>query len=82
VGNILGSPIGALSLLTINEIIRAAGIDSNIQTVISGALLCFFIVLQSVIIWLRDKTALRLPAALPITRNPESGKGWRWSWRK
>ncbi|MDR1796809.1 MAG: sugar ABC transporter permease YjfF [Clostridiales Family XIII bacterium] len=56
VGNILGSPIGALSLLTINEIIRAAGIDSNIQTIISGFLLCFFIVLQSVIIWLRDRS--------------------------
>jgi simple sugar transport system permease protein len=55
VGNILGSPIGALTLLTINETIRAVGIDSNIQTIISGFLLCFFIVLQSVIIWLRDK---------------------------
>jgi len=55
VGNLIGSPIGALSLLTINEIIRAAGINSNYQAIISGLLLCVFIVLQSTVVWLRGK---------------------------
>jgi simple sugar transport system permease protein len=53
VGNMIGSPIGALSLLVINEIIRAAGINSNYQAIISGLLLCLFIVLQSAVIWIR-----------------------------
>jgi len=63
VGNLIGSPIGALSLLTINEIIRAAGINSNYQAVISGLLLCVFIVLQSAVVWLRGRR--RLLYALP-----------------
>ena len=53
VGNLLGSPFGTLSLLIINEIIRAAGINSNYQAIISGLLLFVFIVMQSTIIWIR-----------------------------
>jgi simple sugar transport system permease protein len=63
VGNLIGSPIGALTLLTINELIRAAGVNSNFQSIASGALLCIFIVLQSVVMWLRGAGGFRL--ALP-----------------
>lgn len=60
VGNMIGSPIGALSLLVINEIIRAAGINSNYQAIISGLLLCVFIVLQSTVVWIRGNSRIKL----------------------
>ena len=63
VGNIVGAPFGTLTLLIINELIRAAGVQSNFQAIISGLLLYLFIVLQSVIMSLRDRSELRL--ALP-----------------
>ena len=63
VGNLIGSPIGALTLLTINELIRAAGVNSNFQAIMSGLLLCIFIVLQNVVLWLRKKDRFRI--ALP-----------------
>ena len=55
VGNLFGSPVGALTLLTINELIRAAGVNSNFQAIVSGLLLYIFIVLQSVVVWLRGR---------------------------
>jgi len=66
VGNLLGAPIGTLTLLVINELIRAAGVQSNFQAIVSGLLLYFFIVLQSIIMSLRDqsKFTLVLPAWL------------------
>jgi len=63
VGNLLGSPIGALTLLTINELIRAAGVQSNFQAIVSGLLLYLFIVLQSVVMSLRGRRKFRI--ALP-----------------
>jgi simple sugar transport system permease protein len=63
VGNLLGAPIGTLTLLVINELIRAAGVQSNFQAMVSGLLLYFFIVLQSLIMSLRDKS--RFKVALP-----------------
>ncbi len=63
VGNLFGSPIGALTLLTINELIRAAGVNSNYQAIVSGLLLYVFIVLQSIVVWLRGSKDIRL--ALP-----------------
>jgi simple sugar transport system permease protein len=63
VGNLLGAPIGTLTLLVINELIRAAGVQSNFQAMVSGLLLYFFIVLQSVIMSLRDRR--RFSIALP-----------------
>ena len=57
------SPVGALTLLTINELIRAAGVNSNYQAIVSGLLLYIFIVLQSVVVWLRGRGQFRL--ALP-----------------
>jgi len=68
VGNLIGSPVGALTLLTINELIRAAGVNSNFQAIASGALLCIFIVLQSVVLWLRGTGGFRL--ALPSWLSP------------
>jgi simple sugar transport system permease protein len=60
VGNLVGSPIGALTLLTINELIRAAGVNSNFQAIASGLMLCIFIVLQNVVLWLRGKERFRI----------------------
>jgi len=63
VGNLIGSPFGALTLLTINELIRAAGINSDFQAIASGILLCIFIVLQNVVLRVRGTGSLKL--ALP-----------------
>lgn len=60
VGNLLGAPIGTLTLLVINELIRAAGVQSNFQAMVSGLLLYFFIVLQSIIMSLRDRKSIKL----------------------
>lgn len=68
VGNLIGSPIGALTLLTINELIRAAGVNSNFQAIMSGLLLCIFIVLQNAVLWLRGKD--RFTIALPPWMSP------------
>ena len=70
VGNLLGSPVGALTLLTINELIRAAGVSSNLQAIIAGLLLYLFIVLQSAVVSLRGggKFKLALPAWLVPAR--------------
>jgi ribose/xylose/arabinose/galactoside ABC-type transport system permease subunit len=71
VGNLLGSPIGALTLLIINELIRAAGVQSNFQPIVSGLMLYIFIVLQSVVVWLRsgEKFKLALPSWLMLFKN-------------
>jgi simple sugar transport system permease protein len=63
VGNLLGAPIGTMTLLTINELIRAAGVQSNLQAIVSGLLLYLFIVLQSIVMSLRGRSKFRL--ALP-----------------
>lgn len=60
VGNLLGSPIGALTLLVINELIRAAGIQSNFQAIVAGLLLYLFIVMQSGVMSLRGERKFRL----------------------
>ena len=60
VGNLLGAPIGTLTLLIINELIRAGGVQSNYQAIISGLLLYLFIVLQSVVMSMRDKKKIKI----------------------
>jgi simple sugar transport system permease protein len=74
VGNLLGAPIGTLILLIINELIRAAGVQSNWQAMVSGLLLYFFIVLQSVIMSLRDrrKFSIALPPWLRLSGKEQS----------
>jgi ribose/xylose/arabinose/galactoside ABC-type transport system permease subunit len=70
VGNLLGSPIGVLTLLIINEVIRSAGVLSNFQAIVSGFLLAVFIVLQSAVMALRGRGKFRivLPPWLPWPR--------------
>jgi len=68
VGNLLGAPIGTMTLLTINELIRAAGVQSNFQAIVSGLLLYLFIVLQSIVMSLRGRSKFRL--ALPPWLKP------------
>jgi ribose/xylose/arabinose/galactoside ABC-type transport system permease subunit len=63
VGNLLGAPIGTLTLLVINELIRAAGVQSNFQAIVAGLLLYLFIVLQGIVIALRGERKFRI--ALP-----------------
>ena len=57
------APIGTLTLLVINELIRAAGVQSNFQAIVSGLLLYLFIMLQSIVMSLRDR--IRFTIALP-----------------
>ena len=75
VGNLIGSPIGALTLLTINELIRAAGVNSNFQAIVSGLLLYIFIVLQSVVVWMRGsgKFSLALPTWFRFRKESPNG---------
>lgn len=73
VGNLLGAPIGTLTLLTINELIRAAGVQSNFQAIVSGLLLYLFIVLQSIIMSLRGRRKFRL--VLPPWLKPHRLQG-------
>ncbi|HUW71561.1 MAG TPA: sugar ABC transporter permease YjfF [bacterium] len=73
VGNLIGSPVGALTLLTINELIRAAGVNSNFQAIASGMMLCIFIVLQSSVLWLRGKGRFRLVLPAWLSRSGENG---------
>lgn len=73
VGNLLGAPIGTLTLLTINELIRAAGVQSNFQAIVSGLLLYLFIVLQSIVMSLRGRSKFRL--ALPPWLKPHRTPG-------
>jgi len=77
VGNLFGSPVGALTLLIINELIRAAGVNSNFQAIVSGLLLYIFIVLQSVVVWLRvrGKFRLALPSWLPLVKKEVGNPG-------
>ncbi|GAK52099.1 sugar ABC transporter permease protein [Candidatus Moduliflexus flocculans] len=70
VGNLLGAPIGTLTLLIINELIRAAGVQSNYQAIISGLLLYLFIVMQSVVMSLRGRREFRLALLAPWLRLP------------
>jgi ribose/xylose/arabinose/galactoside ABC-type transport system permease subunit len=74
VGNLIGSPIGVLTLLIINELIRAAGVQSNFQAIVSGLLLYLFIVLQSVVMSLRGRRKFRiaLPPWLPGKKKAEN----------
>jgi ribose/xylose/arabinose/galactoside ABC-type transport system permease subunit len=55
VGNLFGSPVRAPTLLAIDELTRAAGVNSNSRAIVSGLLLSIFIVLQSVFVWLRGR---------------------------
>lgn len=56
VGSVIGTLFGVLSLKTINNIVIASGLrEPYWQSITTGLMLCFFILLQSVILTIRKK---------------------------
>ena len=56
VGSVIGTLFGVLSLKTISNIVIASGLrEPYWQSITTGLMLCFFILLQSVILALREK---------------------------
>lgn len=69
VGNIIGTFFGVLTLTTIKAIVVTSGLrDPWWQSITTGAMLCFFILLQSVVLSARGKGGLRLPSWLQFSR--------------
>ena len=66
VGNIIGSPIGVLALMTIETIVRASGITTGgreyLQDITTGAMLFLALVLQSVVLSRHDRGSIKLTA--------------------
>ena len=61
VGNVVGSFFGAMILATIQKIIALSPLNASWwQEMANGALLGFFIVLQSVVLSTRNKAKLRV----------------------
>jgi ribose/xylose/arabinose/galactoside ABC-type transport system permease subunit len=61
VGNIIGTLFGVLTLKTISNIVIASGLrEPYWQSITTGLMLCFFILLQSIVLALRDKGGLNL----------------------
>ena len=62
VGNVVGTLFGTLSLITINNIVVASGLSKPWwQSITTGAMLCFFILLQSLILARRGGGKLATP---------------------
>ncbi|HPF88220.1 MAG TPA: sugar ABC transporter permease YjfF [Candidatus Limiplasma sp.] len=61
VGNVIGTFFGVLTLATIKAIVLASGLrDPWWQSITTGAMLCLFIMLQSVVLANRNKGGLKL----------------------
>ena len=61
VGNVVGTLFGMLSLKTITNIVIASGLTKPyFQSITTGLMLCFFILLQSVILAIREKGDFKL----------------------
>ena len=74
VGNVIGTLFGVLSLKTISNIVIASGLrEPYWQSITTGLMLCFFILLQSVVLSLREKGGLKLPEWLRF-RSEKNGK--------
>lgn len=57
VGNVIGTFFGVLILITIKDIVVISGLkDPWWQSITTGAMLCFFILLQSVVLSMRKKS--------------------------
>ena len=76
VGSVVGSLFGVMSLKTINTIVIAAGLTKPWwQKITTGLMLCFFILLQSVILSIRSQksanpfTALKEMITKQIKKN-------------
>lgn len=64
VGNVIGTLFGVLTLATIKSIVTTSGLrDPWWQSITTGAMLCFFILLQSVVLSRRGK-GMKMPAWL------------------
>jgi ribose/xylose/arabinose/galactoside ABC-type transport system permease subunit len=64
VGNVIGTLFGVLSLKTISNIVIASGLrEPYWQSITTGLMLCLFILLQSVILALREKGSFKTAAA-------------------
>ena len=62
VGNVIGTFFGVMILSSIQKIIGLSGLkDAWWQQMASGAMLGLFIVMQSVILWVRGKRRMKLP---------------------
>ena len=75
VGNVIGTLFGVMTLATINSIVTTSGLrDPWWQEITVGAMLCFFILLQSVVLTLRGKGGIRrmLPPWLTIGKKQDS----------
>jgi simple sugar transport system permease protein len=63
VGNIIGSPVGVLALMTIDTIVRASGITTGgreyLQDITTGAMLFLALILQSVVLSRRGKGSFK-----------------------
>jgi len=61
VGNVIGTLFGVLSLKTFSNIVVASGLrEPYWQSITTGLMLCFFILMQSVILAIRDKGGFKL----------------------
>jgi len=61
VGNVIGTLFGMLSLKTITNIVIASGLTKPYyQSITTGLMLCFFILLQSVILAIRERGSIKL----------------------
>jgi len=59
VGSVIGTLFGVLSLKTISNIVIASGLrEPYWQSITTGLMLCFFILLQSVILSVRKKKGI------------------------
>ncbi|MBR3904445.1 MAG: sugar ABC transporter permease YjfF [Clostridia bacterium] len=77
VGNVIGTLFGVLTLTTIKAIVTVSGLrDPWWQSITTGAMLCFFIVLQSVVLANRGKGGLKkmLPGWLKKPEETDAGK--------
>ncbi len=71
VGNVIGTLFGTLTLTTIKAIVTTSGLrDPWWQSITTGAMLCFFILLQSVVLSNRGKGGLKkmLPQWMKIEK--------------
>jgi simple sugar transport system permease protein len=73
VGNVIGTPFGVLAQGTINNIVVALRLEGPWwQGITTGIMLCFFIVLQSII--LRYRNRRRTPPAGGAAPHPPAGR--------
>jgi len=61
VGNVIGTLFGVLSLKTISNIVIASGLrEPYWQSITTGLMLCFFILLQSVVLAIRENGGIKI----------------------